>query len=267
MKKCPSCGRAYSDMVKTCSFCGVEIGTSGQRPNVKTAVNHTKNNNQNHARQAANTVKKTAPKAPATGGSVQTSPRQKVPTVNQKQIPLQQVQGNGSASASAHPQKKRIGMRMLLLVVAVIVAIGVISWTQGASEPYSNPQSQEVQSQNSEYEILMFYAYNGTQNGEKISDEFDHTTLNCLCVEWDVTDSARTWDDPLYMDIVNPKGEVLALAKEYDNHTWKEFFSNATGGLESGGMALDCNRWDAGTYKVIFYQGDQSICYYTIEVK
>lgn len=31
MKKCPSCGRVYSDMVKTCPTCGIDIEPNSQQ--------------------------------------------------------------------------------------------------------------------------------------------------------------------------------------------------------------------------------------------
>ncbi len=52
MKKCPSCGRAYSDMVKTCPTCGIDFEPSGQEQIVT----------QSNTQQAANTVKKAAAK-------------------------------------------------------------------------------------------------------------------------------------------------------------------------------------------------------------
>lgn len=61
MKKCPSCSRAYSDMVKTCPTCGIDIEPSGQKQIVKATVNNEKNT-QNNTQQAANAVKKTVTK-------------------------------------------------------------------------------------------------------------------------------------------------------------------------------------------------------------
>lgn len=62
MKKCPSCGRAYSDMVKTCPTCGIDIEPNGQKQIVKATANNTENNNQNNTQQAANTIKKAVTK-------------------------------------------------------------------------------------------------------------------------------------------------------------------------------------------------------------
>lgn len=57
MKKCPSCGRAYSDMVKTCPTCGIDIEPNSQKQIVKATVT-TENNAQSNTQQAANAEKK-----------------------------------------------------------------------------------------------------------------------------------------------------------------------------------------------------------------
>lgn len=207
----------------------------------------------------------TVSKAPVTTEPAQ--PRQNAPAEDPRRSPVRQVQESDIGFSPASPQKKKPGMGMLLIVAVVIVMIGVFSLTRGTSDRSSGTQSQQTQDQDSEYKILVFYAYNGTKEGEKISDEFDHTTLDCLCFQWDLTDSFQKWEDPFYMDFINPRGEVMASEKEFDDHSWKDFFNDATGGLRTKGVAISSDRWDAGTYKVIFYQGNESICYYEIEVK
>lgn len=65
MKKCPACGRAYSDMVKTCPTCGVDIAPAAQQQVVKAVVNNeqnTRDNSQSPNQQAFNAVKKTVNK-------------------------------------------------------------------------------------------------------------------------------------------------------------------------------------------------------------
>ena len=57
MKRCPSCGRAFSDMVKTCPTCGIDIEPDSQEQIVKATVT-TENNAQSNTQQAANAEKK-----------------------------------------------------------------------------------------------------------------------------------------------------------------------------------------------------------------
>lgn len=66
MKKCPSCGRAYSDLVKTCPTCGIDIEARAQTQPVKPVVNQNETDIRRgtaaNAKQADNTANKTAGK-------------------------------------------------------------------------------------------------------------------------------------------------------------------------------------------------------------
>lgn len=60
MKRCPSCGRAYSEMVKTCPSCGIDMDPGSRKQMVNTAVNQSGNDDrkQSDTQQPANAVKK-----------------------------------------------------------------------------------------------------------------------------------------------------------------------------------------------------------------
>jgi len=66
MKKCPSCGRAYSDLVQTCPICGIDMAAEDTHQAVKAAANHngshTGQNTRSDSRHARNAAKKATAK-------------------------------------------------------------------------------------------------------------------------------------------------------------------------------------------------------------
>lgn len=238
MKICPSCERTYSDTLTQCPVCGIDLNACASG---STDTEHS----QTHSDVATHTQK------------------------------------------TADTKEKKNGWMTAFLVLLVFMLAFVGNFAIQVSkykdlESSYNWKKREYNSLEKEYkkleEMISLYdlegkygidvtdVYNGTEDYEKKSSELDHKNLDRICIKWTIYDNTKVWGDVLYMDVLNPDGEICYLNPENDNHTWKIDLSNCTTEKVTYWVPFRMNIWKSGTYWVIFYQGSRAIDSFEMKV-
>ena len=116
------------------------------------------------------------------------------------------------------------------------------------------------------YAVKLTAVYNGDTEYNKISDELNSASLDSICVAYVIHDPRGKWEDKVYADVISVDGTVLTPKEENANHTWGYPKLSSTTGEEKykGWFRTD---WTAGTYKIMFYQENQVIASFDIEVE
>lgn len=112
------------------------------------------------------------------------------------------------------------------------------------------------------YAVEVTEVYNSDEDGKKINDALVADSIDNICVGYTVYDFADNWQDPFYVDIIQPDGSVRNPKPENNNHTL------------SPDVDRDDPSWrlwwnpngETGTYKLVFYQGNLAICVHEIDI-
>ncbi len=242
MKKCPSCNRAYSDAVKQCPSCGIELKEGYSTSN---ASNSQDDNN------------------------VETHTQKVVDTGEEKKE-------NGAGGW----KKSAAVLLMLVLLFACLYATKLSDYNDLVRK--YNKRDREYDTLNAEYNelenvlnqydlegkytIKVTEIYNGTDEYEKISDELSRENMDCLCIKWSIYDYTKSWGDVLYADMITPDGKVFLPKAANNQHTWKTDLSDTVGEVRWLQGWLREGIWKSGTYRIIFYQGSRAIDSFEVKV-
>lgn len=286
MKKCPSCGRVYSDAVVQCPSCGIELRDPADvsRENVR---QYSEVQTQDQKAVYSGEVIEDRVKNGA-GVWKYASVVLMLLTLLFAGLYAKQVSANATLERNNRPKEwGSVSLQEELDSLNAAYAELQEKYDVKVQEyelldDQLNYINSEMASLYSEYEKLdriisdydligkytvsVLDVYNGTNQYEKISDEIKKQKLNCICLNWSTFDYTKSWDDVIYVDIITPDGKIFLPKSENNNHTWKLVPSDSSDEEQNWNGWFQLNTWLSGTYRVIFYQGNRAIDSYEIRV-
>lgn len=283
MKRCPSCNRAYSDSVIQCPSCGIELVEDSVSCNTDNVSNSQETSSvETRAQKVVNSSEKNK-KASSSGWKITSAILllgvivfaglyvSQISEFDDLSVRYNQKFQEYNELEAKYKEQEEKYKELEDLQKAKVQELE--SLTKKYEQQKKMIESYDLDGQ---YIIDVTAVYNGTEEYRRLSggllgmisiaNTLSKESLDCVCVEWDIRDLTKSWDDLLYVDVITPSGEIFLPKTENNNHTWKIDLSDTTGDKHGRKAWFQEGTWKSGTYRIIFYQGNRAIDSFEVKV-